>query len=175
MGLSLDNGIWTLREDSSWVQRYQIDWALQDDHNFKDTSSVTIDGVTWSLSGPGYATDAEIAEGTGIEFSPNTGVTSQLYPLASDALFARIMANVTGGSNPIYGSATTTQGLCFQAIMDYSVAMGGNWDEYGLTLLNDLHSYYATATRQYATSVGGSNRLAKLLRGVNVYSGSPAS
>jgi len=151
--------------NASWTQRYAIDWRAQDAYDFKTSGTSTIKGVSWSVGDMAKASKVEVVNGSGLLFESDGGTATQWYE-AAPITAPRISASVQAGSDPVYGSATYTQALCLQAIINPLTDLGADTDEYGLVLMNAATAYYAVTARQYNAATF-SGKGSKLLRAVN--------
>jgi hypothetical protein len=139
---------------SSWTERYSVDFstAVPLGHNFS-TGSVPIGGVTWDVDDYGNSSMTEITAGAGLQIATDGTHDTQL--LVAPRTPPRVWASVSGAGG-LYPSMGSSQSFAIQAIIEPTVELVGDHDEWGMFLSTaSLDTRFAASLREYVTASGG--------------------
>jgi hypothetical protein len=142
-------------QGNSWTERYIVKWDEEDTYSFQASGTKAIQGVDWSLGDAAKAvatTGFQIVNGQGLNMAPLTSATSEWH-LASPKTAPRLYCRLKVGSNALYSSTSYTQAYAFQAIIEPTVELSANHNEYGMCLTRYDTQYYVSITRKFDSSV----------------------
>lgn len=133
---------------SSWTERYSVDFSAQDAHNF-NTGSKTIDSVVWGVDNESNSSMTEITAGAGLQIATDGSNNTQL--LVAPRVPPRVWASI-GGTGGIYPAIGSSQSFAVQAIIEPTIDLVGNYDEWGVMLSTaNLDTRFFACLREYAS------------------------
>jgi hypothetical protein len=133
---------------SSWTERYAVDFSTQGAHNF-DTGSIVIDGVTWDVDNEPNSSMTEMTAGSGLQIATDGTHDTQLYVAPRQP--PRVWASIAG-SGGIYPSMGSSQSFAVQAIIEPTVELSADYDEWGIILSTaSLDTSFAASLREYSS------------------------
>lgn len=137
---------------SSWTTQIETDFSSASPHNFS-AGNATVDGVTWGVDDYANSSGMEIVEGVGLQIATDGTHNTQLlvYPRTPPRVWATI-----AGAGGLYPSIGASQSFAVQAIIEPTVDLVGDYDEWGMLLSTaSLDTRFAASLREYVSASGG--------------------